>query len=350
MYDNSVVTENLVEITPTNANGTIPVTINNKEAYNIELHSGETFKIIKDGDNVKYESSYKDGNQTITTTYTFDEEGNCSKTISSENNKITYITKADGTKAFKIGDAEFAAEGTTCTMNTAKTQITLKRESSATKAGFEFVYNVNTGEIESGQLKKGSKTINISSGALFYAFDNGYFAVKGASDTFYIYSPDLTEINETLQLTPEQLGTLNKALDAYNNKIKAISSSYVEKTLSNITTKPEVTSTQVSFVNVSNANYTETIVYKVENGTVLKLYTIGKQKFYVPIGATISVANGKITITYNKDNETEPTTIELSKAGTSSTFYDKVKYNGGTEENITEEAAITIRDDGRIIT
>ena len=71
LYDNSIVTENLVEITPTS--GKIPVTINNKEAYNIELHSGETFKIIKDGDNIKYESSYKDGNQTITTTYTIDE-------------------------------------------------------------------------------------------------------------------------------------------------------------------------------------------------------------------------------------------------------------------------------------
>ena len=341
LYDNSIVTENLVEITPTS--GKIPVTINNKEAYNIELHSGETFKIIKDGDNVKYESSYKDGNQTITTTYTFDEEGNCSKTISSENNKITHITKADGTKAFMIGDAEFAAEGTTCTMNTAKTQITLKRESSATKAGFEFVYNVNTGEIESGQLKKGSKTINISSGALFYEFDNGYFAVKGASDTFYIYSPDLTEINETLQLTPEQLGTLNKALDAYN------ATQTTKITLSDITTKPEVTSSQVSFVKVSNANYTETVIYKSDNGTVSKLYTIGKQKFYVPIGATIAVANGKITISY-KVNDNTTKTIELSKAGTSSTFYDKVKYNGGTEENITEEAAITIRDDGRIIT
>ena len=75
------ISENSITIKPTD--NKIPVYIKGEKAYDIDLEEGETFTITKDGTNIKVESSYKNGNQIVKTTYTFDDEGKYSKTSSS---------------------------------------------------------------------------------------------------------------------------------------------------------------------------------------------------------------------------------------------------------------------------
>ena len=151
----------------------------------------------------------------------------------------------------------------------------------------------------------------------------------------------MTEINETLDLNHDKLVLLNRALKAYN------STSTQKISFSDITVKPEIDASKVTFAINSNSNYTEKIVYNVSNGTVSKVVEIGNQKFNVPKSATIAVAGGKITISFVIGSATK--TIELSKAGESSTYYDKVKYNNGALEDIAQNATVTLRDDGQII-
>ena len=153
----------------------------------------------------------------------------------------------------------------------------------------------------------------------------------------------MTEINQTLELTSDQFVYLVKALRAYNATVDAANK--IE--LNDITVKPEISGTSVIFAINKNTNYTENIVYKLSNGSISKVYKIGEQTFNVPPKATIAVADGKITISYAV-NSTTTKTIELSKAGEDSTYFDKVKYNNGSLEDITDNAVVTIREDGVI--
>ena len=232
-------------------------------------------------------------------------------------------------------------ENTTYSYNSDQTELTLKRENATNKPNYELVYDVATGSIKSGKLTKGTETVNISANSIVKEESNGYITVQSGDDLF-ISSSSLVEINETLNLTYEQYTKVVEALAAYNTgRTSAM-------TLSDITVVTVSSDNTVTFEITKNGNYTENIVYKSSNGSITRQYEIGKQKFNVPKETTISVDNnGNITIRFTKDKITK--TIELSKEGESSTYYDQVKYNSGTTEDIDEEAMVTIRSDGQII-
>lgn len=337
--DSDEIKENSITIKPTD--NKIPIYIKGAKKYDIELKEGETFTITKDGTNIKTESTFKNENQNVKTTYVFDDEGGYSKTISSENNKVTYVYGTDGVqKGIKIGDTVLSSSDVTVSFNNDKSQITVKRENSGDKIDYELVFDASTGKIKSGKLQKGSESATVKEYDFIYEDENNYLVLSNSSDCL-IYDTSLNEINETLNLTYEKYQKLNQVLKAYNKDTAS------KITLSDIKSTPEFTEKKISFVIDDKSNYTEKIVYKISDETFSKIYTIGNQTFSVPRGATISTANNKITIQYTTNSKT--TTIELSKAGENSTYYDKVKYNDGDIQEIEENAAVTIRNDGTIV-
>ncbi|MBQ7450182.1 hypothetical protein IJS77_02100 [bacterium] len=305
----------------------VPIKLKGADAYNISLEEGETFTISKDGNGIKIQSSYKSGNKTVTTMYSFNEDGGYNKTITENDTEITYTYGADGSTLKSMTIGGFVIDNPS-SIDENSVSVNKAYDSTNEKLGYELTYALkksdehNIGDLlNGGKIKfKDNKELTLGNN------DKATLSADGKSCAV------ITKVSDSL--------TVTKTYDL-NKNITSVKLNDVEI---------DTTSCEIKFVNSSNTEVSDlSQAEKLVVSTEATTEKIGYSYEYA-LKASGNVKIGDKTATkvkfvssagINDITQSENVTATVSSDGKSCTVVEKINDNLTVTKTISADGTYT---------